>query len=300
MSETIDSKKDSDKTNLLISVNTEEKCQTYFTMFGKKRRFPAGENAAGFIITSFLILIPSGIYVILTFTLACSKIPSIPDLINKVSNTPFIIFGIVSIITLCFCMMAFFDVSTSIPGYQTGKKVSFAEFQKKQPTLTIGNSTFILKYCQTCNIIRDIRTFHCQFCNMCVERHDHHCGYVSNCIGKNNLSKFFYFLFICFTHIAFVEITSVYMIVVSCSIGEDDSLSLFTVFFGILCVFVGFFFVFLIVMIGQHTFLISSNRTTNEDIRRKYDYTVYNKGCLNNWKEVCCTKDKQDEYEFEI
>ena len=100
MSETIDSKKDSDKTNLLISVNTEEKCQTYFTMFGKKRRFPAGENAAGFIITSFLILIPSGIYVILTFTLACSKIPSIPDLINKVSNTPFIIFGIVSIITL--------------------------------------------------------------------------------------------------------------------------------------------------------------------------------------------------------
>lgn len=289
-----------EKNQLLIPVNTEEKCQTYFEMFNKRRRFPVGENAAGFIVTIFLIFIPSGVYVALTFSLAFSKIPSIPGLTNKISTTPFIIFGIVSIITFLFCIISFFDVSTSIPGYQTGKKVSFDEFQKEHPTLTIGKTTFLLKYCQTCNIIRDIRTFHCRYCNMCVERHDHHCGYISNCIGKNNLKNFFYFLLLSCTHVSFVEITSVYMIAITSNNNEDDSLSLFTVFFGILCVFVGFFMVFLVVMIGQHTLLISSNRTTNEDIRGKYDHTIFNKGCLNNWKEVCCIKDKQYEYEFKI
>lgn len=290
----------SNSQDLLISVPQKEEFQSYFTFCGHKRRFPIGENAGGLIVTTFLIIIPSFLYMTINFSLGMSRIDSVEELKGKVNSSTYIVFSVVSIITLILALISFYDVATSIPGYQTGKKITQEEFQKAQPTLTLGKSTIILKRCPTCEIVRDIRTFHCQYCNKCVERHDHHCGYVSNCIGKNNLVKFYIFLYVTFIHISFVEVTSVYSLVTLYAQTTDDMITIFSVFTGILCVFVGFFFVFLLVMIVQHTFQISQNETTNEGIRNKYDASAYNRGCCDNWKDVCCIKDKQDEYYFEV
>lgn len=42
------------------------------------------------------------------------------------------------------------------------------------------------KFCETCQILRPIRSTHCQDCNNCVSVFDHHCPFVNNCIGKRN------------------------------------------------------------------------------------------------------------------
>ena len=103
---------------------------------------------------------------------------------------------IISIITLIITLIFYFELLTSIPGYQKGRKISLTEFNELKPAKIINNKVFNLKYCQTCSIIKELRTFHCKLCGICIERRDHHCSFVSNCIGKNNYKLFFYFLII--------------------------------------------------------------------------------------------------------
>lgn len=36
---------------------------------------------------------------------------------------------------------------------------------------TISDRNFMLKYCKTCKIVKDVRVFHCKYCNLCIMRH---------------------------------------------------------------------------------------------------------------------------------
>lgn len=51
---------------------------------------------------------------------------------------------------------------------------------------------------------------------------------------------------------------------------------------------------------GFHLYLISSNQTTYENFRYRSDnrYNVYNRGCINNFLEVFCTKIKPSKNKF--
>lgn len=86
------------------------------------------------------------------------------------------IFSILSMLTLI-------DVASASPGRQRGTPIIKTKFDKAKIKKMVGGKGYFLKYCVTCNLIRDVRTFHCASCGLCVEKHDHHCGYVSNCIG---------------------------------------------------------------------------------------------------------------------
>lgn len=81
---------------------------------------------------------------------------------------------------------------TKIPGYiSTKSKISYDDYAKDDPSIEIGGEIFTLKYCSTCCIIRNPRSFHCKICDRYVLRHHRHCDFVSNYFGKNNFLLFF-------------------------------------------------------------------------------------------------------------
>ncbi|KAG1321756.1 hypothetical protein G6F62_010643 [Rhizopus arrhizus] len=51
-----------------------------------------------------------------------------------------------------------------------------------QKEIQIKNTSWSLKYCDTCKIYRPPRASHCRQCDNCVEYEDHHCIWLNNCV----------------------------------------------------------------------------------------------------------------------
>ncbi|TNM99111.1 hypothetical protein fugu_013675 [Takifugu bimaculatus] len=136
----------------------------------------------------------------------------------------------------------------------------------------INNQIVKLKYCYTCKIFRPPRASHCSICDNCVDRFDHHCPWVGNCVGKRNYRYFYLFTM---------------------------SLSLLTIYiftFDIVHVLLVCFFTLwsVVGLTGFHTYLISLNQTTNEDIKgswsgkNRVQNPYSHKNIIKNCCEVLC------------
>ena len=204
--------------------------------------------------------------------------PKIDDKLFKILS--FIIGDLILVISL----LSFFNVVTSSPGYENlENKITKSEFIEKNPEVRIKGKVFKLKFCDTCNIVRQLRTHHCRFCNKCVLVHDHHCGFVNNCIGKNNRLKFLFFLFFADFYCLFCCVFSIIFVI------KNKNINIVILIYMILIgVIGGGVFLMMAPFTFQHLIYISINKTTREKIKNFHYNNVLNNGCFNNWKEVCC------------
>uniref|UniRef100_A0A665TJC0 Palmitoyltransferase n=1 Tax=Echeneis naucrates TaxID=173247 RepID=A0A665TJC0_ECHNA len=241
-----------------------------------------------FYLTLVLILLTCGLF----FTFDCPFLAS--------NLTPAI--PVVGGVLFVFVMGMLFRASFSDPGVlpratpdeaaDLGRQIDSLGCSRPPPRtreVLINGQTVKLKYCFTCKIFRPPRASHCSLCDNCVERFDHHCPWVGNCVGRRNY-RFFY-LFIVSLSLLTLFIFAFVITHIFSSAGSNR-----TGFLSALKdspVVVCFFSVWSIVgLSGFHTYLISSNQTTNEDIkgswstkRSKDNYNPYSYG---NILTNCC------------
>ncbi|KAM9833231.1 palmitoyltransferase ZDHHC9 [Syngnathus typhle] len=154
----------------------------------------------------------------------------------------------------------------------------------------INNQIVKLKYCYTCKIFRPPRASHCSICDNCVDRFDHHCPWVGNCVGKRNY-RYFYLFTLSLSLLTIYIFTFDIVHVVMRSVDDGFLSALKETPGTVLEVLVCFFTLWSVVgLTGFHTYLISLNQTTNEDIKGSWSgkNRVQNPYSHKNIFKNCC------------
>ncbi|XP_030525817.2 probable protein S-acyltransferase 1 isoform X1 [Rhodamnia argentea] len=152
--------------------------------------------------------------------------------------------------------------------------------------ILVNGQTVKVKFCDTCLLYRPPRASHCSICNNCVQRFDHHCPWVGQCIALRNYPFFVCFIststFLCIYVFTFSWINVLRQ---GGNLWKAMSHDVLSVALIIYC-FIAFWFVGGLTLF--HLYLICSNQTTYENFRYRYEKkeNPYNKGMLQNVKEL--------------
>ncbi|KAL0316701.1 UNVERIFIED_CONTAM: putative protein S-acyltransferase 4 [Sesamum radiatum] len=164
--------------------------------------------------------------------------------------------------------------------------------------VVVNGHSVKVKFCDTCLLYRPPRASHCSICNNCVQRFDHHCPWLGQCIGIRNYRYFYMFIttstILCIYVFAVSWINIVHEKDNVWKAITSDILSDFLIIYCFIAVwFVGGLSVF-------HFYLISTNQTTYENFRYRYDKkeNPYNKGMIKNFQEVFFSKIPHSLHDF--
>ena len=139
------------------------------------------------------------------------------------------------------------------------------------------------KICNTCNIIRPLRTSHCGTCDNCILKLDHHCPWIGTCVGKRNYHYFFFFVvFLNLTQI-FVGIFSIVFISAKIAYdvkdfkdknlykGKEIRVSFGNVVVAIwLICYVSISMIFTTGLLIYHIKIIKFDKTTREELKKLF------------------------------
>ncbi|WOL12577.1 putative protein S-acyltransferase 1 isoform X1 [Canna indica] len=265
-----------------------------------------GPDVSSLFLTMFLIAAPAFAFCAQAlFKIHNHKIGSTDDP-NQILGYPVLIVAlVVTVADLCFLVMTSsrdpgivprnprppdeaFDMTSPSMEWVSGATPSL----KLPRTKDVNVNGFIVrvKFCDTCLLYRPPRASHCSICNNCVQKFDHHCPWVGQCIGLRNY-RFFCMFISSATFLCIYVFTFSWLNIIGERKRYHDSVwksmkgevvSLLLILYTFLAVwFVGGLTAF-------HFYLISTNQTTYENFRYRYDKkeNPYNKGLLGNFAEV--------------
>ncbi|XP_073060708.1 protein S-acyltransferase 10-like [Primulina eburnea] len=175
--------------------------------------------------------------------------------------------------------------------YQRGNETAWTKLVMDlyPPGSSVRNLT-----CTYCSVVQPPRAKHCHDCDKCVLQFDHHCVWLGTCIGLGNHCRFWWYIF------------------------EETALSLWTwilyilylkshiskawwadVIMILLLASLSITLIFLLLLFLFHSYLIMTNQTTYELVRRRRIVYLrgipervhpFNKGVCRNLSLSCCTK----------